>query len=324
MMKQRILWIDYAKVIGIYLVILAHLPSGIIGFSIYSFHMPLFFIISGMLYNKSSNIKKSFERLLLPVIIYTTLGIILIYIFNQNRYLLNEMKPYLILNHKQMNYFFIPLWFVVTLFLQRSFTYIFSKFKCTQLGCFAISIVTFIISIILKNSKINIEIADFDTFLFTYIFFQIGYTFKDKIAKIIQRPIYVHEILLLIVTLPLWIYLITLNGTINIFRLEYGKHLSLFFLNLSYGSMLTFRISYILAQKQQLHKTIIQNISNGTLSILALHLILVKCYITYVIPFTHNLPSVIQMILYCIAAGCFIIIFIPINFIFKKYTPILS
>ncbi|HON53348.1 MAG TPA: acyltransferase family protein [Bacteroidales bacterium] len=55
-MPQRINWIDYAKVIGIYLVVLGHLPIPEQGsVYIYSFHMPLFFFISGFL-SKTNNI----------------------------------------------------------------------------------------------------------------------------------------------------------------------------------------------------------------------------------------------------------------------------
>ena len=51
-MNKRIEYIDIAKALGILLVILGHcvytakIPH--LGVSIYSFHMPLFFIISGM------------------------------------------------------------------------------------------------------------------------------------------------------------------------------------------------------------------------------------------------------------------------------------
>lgn len=50
--KQRIYFIDNAKFIGIYLVIFGHapLPSYLNNF-IYTFHMPLFFVISGMLFS---------------------------------------------------------------------------------------------------------------------------------------------------------------------------------------------------------------------------------------------------------------------------------
>lgn len=51
-MAKRIEYLDYAKGIGIILVVLGHiLIKGNIKIYIYSFHMPLFFIISGYLFN---------------------------------------------------------------------------------------------------------------------------------------------------------------------------------------------------------------------------------------------------------------------------------
>lgn len=61
--KQRVLWLDYAKGIGILLVVLGHVLRGLVDndliqpddvgyrwfdFTLYTFHMPLFFFLSGM------------------------------------------------------------------------------------------------------------------------------------------------------------------------------------------------------------------------------------------------------------------------------------
>lgn len=67
-------WIDWAKTIGIFLVILGHggLVNENIRQVIYSFHMPLFFIISGILYKPLSfavTIKKYYRRLIIPYLI---------------------------------------------------------------------------------------------------------------------------------------------------------------------------------------------------------------------------------------------------------------
>ena len=77
---KRILWLDIAKGIGIILMVLGHtgLPSMINNW-IFSFHMPLFFIISGILFNPSryvSSIKfiqKRVLTLLLPYLIFSSI-----------------------------------------------------------------------------------------------------------------------------------------------------------------------------------------------------------------------------------------------------------
>lgn len=54
-MTSRITWLDRAKGIGILLVVIGHTvaPSSITANTIFSFHMPLFFILSGYLFNFS-------------------------------------------------------------------------------------------------------------------------------------------------------------------------------------------------------------------------------------------------------------------------------
>lgn len=72
---NRILWVDYARLIGIYLVILGHLnlrSNGINAF-INSFHMQLFFLLGGFCFNRSdflSIFKKSCRGLLIPYVFF--------------------------------------------------------------------------------------------------------------------------------------------------------------------------------------------------------------------------------------------------------------
>ena len=63
MKDKRIIEISFAKGIGIILVVLGHcLPDGYFKRLIYLFHMPLFFFISGYLFNYSNNIVKYIIR----------------------------------------------------------------------------------------------------------------------------------------------------------------------------------------------------------------------------------------------------------------------
>ena len=76
--KERIKWVDCAKGIAILLVILGHTYNvDSLGRElIYSFHIPMFFILSGYTFNPANNFnyfiqktKKDFLRLILPVLI---------------------------------------------------------------------------------------------------------------------------------------------------------------------------------------------------------------------------------------------------------------
>ena len=75
MVEKRVEWIDMAKGIGLLFVFLGHLKTPFLATWIYTFHMPLFFFLSGLVYNHSRNygngITKRFTRLVIP---YFTLG----------------------------------------------------------------------------------------------------------------------------------------------------------------------------------------------------------------------------------------------------------
>lgn len=80
-MKNRIAWIDIAKAIGIGFVVLGHtgVPVQLRSW-IYSFHMPLFFVIAGLWFKDypiSHKIKKAAKGYLIPYIGYSLLFLII-------------------------------------------------------------------------------------------------------------------------------------------------------------------------------------------------------------------------------------------------------
>lgn len=74
--KTRIGWIDFAKGIAIILVIIGHtVTNPVIRGAIFSFHMPVFFILSGITMNWTlangsycAKVKKLFQSLIIPAI----------------------------------------------------------------------------------------------------------------------------------------------------------------------------------------------------------------------------------------------------------------
>lgn len=55
MAEERIFWVDKLKAIGIISVVLGHIKSPF-GFFIFSWHMPLFFFVSGFFINDNEHI----------------------------------------------------------------------------------------------------------------------------------------------------------------------------------------------------------------------------------------------------------------------------
>ncbi len=80
--RQRIDWIDFAKGITILLVIIGHNVSGPLRGAIFSFHMPLFFILSCVTYSWSKNseqwiykTEKAFKHLIIPAMFLSIISV---------------------------------------------------------------------------------------------------------------------------------------------------------------------------------------------------------------------------------------------------------
>ena len=73
----RYTWLDSAKGLGIVLVVLGHAStSGVVNTSLYAFHMPLFFIISGLLFKArplGETVARKARRLLVPYLVFALL-----------------------------------------------------------------------------------------------------------------------------------------------------------------------------------------------------------------------------------------------------------
>lgn len=84
--RQRLDYIDVCKAVGILLVVLGHtytIPN-ILYIIIYSFHMPLFFIIAGFVYNRANNkmafhsyLIKKMKQYLLPYFVFSFINLII-------------------------------------------------------------------------------------------------------------------------------------------------------------------------------------------------------------------------------------------------------
>ena len=77
--NNRILYLDYARTIALFLVVFAHLYSvdSSVKLYVYAFHMPFFFIVSGMLHRDSDYIpliEKMIKRMIIPFFFFLFLG----------------------------------------------------------------------------------------------------------------------------------------------------------------------------------------------------------------------------------------------------------
>ena len=193
-MNKRLTYIDTAKGIGILLVILGHTYniSTALHTFIYSFHMPLFFIISGMTYNKEkySNyslipfIAKKAKSYLIPYLGFSVINLFLVYlwniVFNHSTIRTKEIKNYIngiFFCHADIQHMpnCTPIWFLLCLFWASILFYLIHKFASK----YAIFIAIFSALIGHVLTYFNIELPWCLTRMFTALFFiQIGFSMK--------------------------------------------------------------------------------------------------------------------------------------------------
>jgi fucose 4-O-acetylase-like acetyltransferase len=194
---DRVKWIDFAKGITILLVILGHTVGGIMRGMIFSFHMPFFFILSGITFKYSENgemfIKKAqraFRHLIIPVIVLYFMST-LIFDINYFDTFLNIESVKKFLQERVLVAVFssgsqvsvlgaeIPAlgmtWFLIVLYIGRTlFDYLNLKYENRKLA-----IICLILSVIgIMISKIQWLPLSFDIALAVLPFFVIGKNFN--------------------------------------------------------------------------------------------------------------------------------------------------
>lgn len=246
-MRERINYIYYTKGIAILFVIFGHVYSGnnIATTWIYSFHMPLFFIISGFLLKLNKNkdtksmILKKFKSLMVPYILFSIINIVGFYLIKD---LLYEVFKGNIFN--TITLFGIgALWFLPALFISETL-FLFEKNNISKnkyKALFYISIV-FIIAIFIFVSKGNYTnvIGKLTIVLVrsmvALFFINIGYYLYKVISKINFK---IYQILILI---AISIIFSILNGHVDLWGVQFNN-LPLYVFNSIIGSLLIIAIA---------------------------------------------------------------------------------
>lgn len=183
----RIDWVDIAKGYGILFVIFAHLGVGSIGTWIYTFHMPLFFFLSGYVFSTKYEFKTFIKRKCKSIIIpYFSLGIVMI-VF---QILLNchsdafEFRSSLLLFLKLIvQRRFWTLWYIACLFwLNIVFYGLVKKIQSMKFLCFIV--ICMLIAGLLYYHFGGIPLPwNVDVIFPSILFFFTGYWFKSNYSK---------------------------------------------------------------------------------------------------------------------------------------------
>ena len=222
-MKERIAWVDTAKGIGILLVFLGHLvETSWPGMWAYSFHLPLFFFLSGFLFTVKDSFGKFFKKkaksILLP---YVSLGIIICFfaalwdtLFATSvlhpSFLTTFLKNifYMVIQNR-----FATLWYLAVLFWINLVMYLLVRYiKNTWISGGIVVILLCLGNIYYKKGGVSLP-WNVDTVAMALPFFFIGYLFQKY--PVLQKPFVSKD--LKSIPLAVILYFISVN------LLQYNK-----------------------------------------------------------------------------------------------------
>ena len=266
--------LDVAKGIAIILVVIGHCYSkdNIVLILIYAFHMPAFFIISGIIYGRKSiaqlSLEKQAKRLLLPYVIFG-FGFGLMITF------LNHPEGFI----STIGYNGLQIiclkgisveWYLPCIFLTETlFYFVFKYLKpyCDYLNVLLVIMMFLVVCLFMNNHLIIVQRV-----IIGYTFFSIGVYLSQFSRKIFPTFIY---ILMSLVFVILSYY----NGMVSLVTMTLGNPI-IYVINGILGTLLLIRLSAMLCEKREKSFNCISKkiayVGQSTLVILCTHMFYIE------------------------------------------------
>lgn len=266
MERERIIWIDYSKVILICLVVFAHSPfvPHMLDTFICGFHMPAFFIISGYLHKKHPDVllgcKKNIHRLIIPALFFSFVCYLLwlaneIFIHNVTSIYDLVLKPFYGLFLYDVNYA-TPMcgviWFLVVLFMCFFILDIIVKIYKIK-GLLILSLFCIIVVSVLNHFNYRDFMYGFyfQRAIVSFPYVALGYVFHQKnilVASFSRNSFCFKGILLFVI----YTFLVFINGRVGIYSCNFGKSVVLYYITSIVGSLALFYLMTIIKHSNSL------------------------------------------------------------------------
>ena len=259
-MKERSVFVDNAKGLGILLVIIGHLvPRDSYTFIyIFAFHMPLFFLISGYLLNPkkfenfSDCVKYSYKHYIKPYIAFCIIGFVISLPVNLGGVIIGKHDAFEVLSKMlymvfwevwPFCFFMGSIWFLVVLFFAVIWGWLILTCIQNRYRCFVIFLlpcVSYMLFLLQKASFMPSFVQESLPFRFASVpistmFILMGY--ELKIHNVVIKFSYVS-----IIALVFSAVCIPLNGYVNISTPQFNN-LLLYVVNAVAGSYVIFSLS---------------------------------------------------------------------------------
>lgn len=330
--QKRIEWIDYAKVIGIWLVVLGHILNAgrpiesELHTLIYSFHMPFFFFVSGLLFSTKDMGFGAFavskiKSLIVPYILLNILCLILsipIYVYQDvfpttNLHTLTEDLLTLV-DGEFGSVYAPPSWFLITLFFVMLISYFATKLNVwCQVLIIVLAVAMTYVAVIFQFP------LNLDTIPGAFVFFYIGYMLKGRVKDISKNRWLM--LLMFIGIMVVYSCLALYNGPVQIHHI-FGRTSWLFWITAFVGIGALYLLANVFVHTYTHNsRQLVQMVSGGTILILCIH----ETCIAYTIDFflvnhSFHIPLVIREVL---LATAIVIVCIPLIWLIRRYVPVM-
>lgn len=271
MTGNRIAWVDLAKVVCIWLMVCCHAgQKGMILNMTYQFHMPAFFIISGILF-RPKGIWVTVKSFGIPILAFGSINLLrcIVFDFYKNHawggvipLIYNWLKNFLFTTDISV---FQGYWFVLTLLLMR----LLMEIEVMRRLKVWIALACLLWCCIEPYLGISAMVTSFKPYhvISCLPFFVLGMVIKEKKIEVIRGSLEMKSVGAVI------FFIITLiQGRIDLGGYIYGYSYLLLLINALIGSWLLFNICSLAPQRVW-----IQNLSTGTFLILGLHSCIYWC-----------------------------------------------
>lgn len=322
--SKKVAWIDALKAIGIILVVIGHNDT-ILTKYIYSFHMPLFFLLSGITFNDSKwtstskFIKSRIKSLLIPYfkysiilfIIWIPLDIIKGVEVNKNIILRNLYGIFYSQGSLKYMAWGVPMWFLTCLFLiSLGYFFINKYFKNYR---FEILVLCVFIGYLTKFLPYRMPWS-LDCAFIGVFFYGIGHIYRKKFLDFKFNTKIMKNKVILVLLIIILINLNNVNGRVDFYSNKFNNYI-IFFICAFVGIMILLIIGKNIENKKALN--LLKFISKNTVIILAFHIRIldgIKFFTIKILHLNLNFNSllfgVVILPLIQISILCFIIIFI--------------
>lgn len=217
-MNKRIEWIDSLRGMAIILVVWGHWNIPVIGEKfIYSFHMPLFFFLSGYLFNHKGLSLKDFamkktKGYLIPYAIYAVIAVPFSPIFDPNFSITNIVLNFFFINGKVG--WNAPIWFLLVMFMMEVLSYFLLSEIALSYSIIGSLVLAGIMSLFPMSMPFGINIV-----VLALFFYQLGILSKKN--GWIERT---NFITLIIGVFGAIVFGVVLNSRVSVYNFELGNY----------------------------------------------------------------------------------------------------